>query len=232
MAGQQPSTREAQGAGSRWAGAAGYLIGPAFLLIALLILALPGAAIPIQQTPAVDRASISIAPRRTPLGDPPVAVVNGMAHRCNDCHGIFESRENSQADLRQHTDIKLEHGLNNNCYNCHDRKDREKLALHDGSTTTFTHSEMLCAQCHGRMYRDWSRGAHGKTMGAWDPANPGFHRLTCVQCHNPHAPMFDPIEPLPAPHTLRMGDPGHGHHAEIQKKRNPLLQWSEPGGHE
>lgn len=212
------------------AGLAGFMIGPLFVVLAFVLLfVVPDAAIPLQATPVVEAVSISTAPLRTPLVDPPVAIVNGVEHRCNDCHSFIASRDNNQADLRQHTEITLEHGLNNNCYNCHDRENREKLVLHDGSTIGFTHSEILCAQCHGRVYRDWTRGAHGKTVGAWDPTNPAFHRFICAQCHNPHAPMFDKIEPLPGPETLRMGKQDGGHHKGVQERRNPLLHWSERG---
>lgn len=213
------------------AGVAGLLIGPAFLALAvLIILVLPDAEVPTEVTPGVRAVSITTEPMRTPLGDPPIAVVNGLERRCNDCHSILDSRENSQADLRQHTDIVLHHGLNNNCYNCHDVEDRERLVLHDGATVGYAQSEQLCAQCHGRMYRDWSRGAHGKTLGSWDRQSAEYTRLTCVQCHDPHAPMFDQIEPLPGPHTLRMGAAGSGHHDAVKAARNPLMQWSERGG--
>ncbi len=207
-----------------------WLIGPAFLVLAFVIYFLiPTETIPLVATPAVRPASISTAPRRTPLGDPPVIRINGVDHRCNDCHSIIEPRDVPSGQLVQHTEIVLRHGMNNRCYNCHDEADRELLRTIDG-TTPYTRSEKLCASCHGRMYRDWTRGAHGKTMGSWDPDNQAFHRLTCVQCHDPHAPMFDPIEPLPGPRTLRMGTPGSAHQAEVQAERNPLLQWSEHGG--
>ncbi|MBZ0173398.1 MAG: hypothetical protein K8E66_13525 [Phycisphaerales bacterium] len=222
--------REARMTGSDGSRISGFFIGPAFLaLAALMFFTSTDNTIPTEVTPAIRPVSISTEPMRTPMADPPSAVVNGLEHRCDDCHGILQSRENSQDDLRQHTNITLSHGLNNNCYNCHHRDEREMLVIHDGSSIPYADSDLLCAQCHGRMYRDWSRGAHGKTLGAWDPSSPLYERLSCVQCHDPHAPMFQQIEPLPGPRTLRMGVQGNGHHADVMAKRNPLLQWSKRG---
>ncbi|GAB4384798.1 MAG: hypothetical protein Kow0022_08490 [Phycisphaerales bacterium] len=234
-----PQSKPARGSGALLS----WLIGPAFLGVAAVILyVIPSEPVPTSATPAIRDASISIEPVRTPKGDPPTTFINGFDRRCNDCHSIIEPRENSQADLQQHSDIVLRHGLNNSCLNCHDREDRERLVLHDGSTIGYAAVEQLCAQCHGRVYRDWTRGAHGKTMGSWRRDDPRFHRLTCTNCHDPHAPMFGSLEPLPGPSTLRMGKPSSGHHDRITSKRNPLLLWSEPsqtgqaphsgGGHE
>lgn len=211
------------------AGVAGYLIGPAFLVLAAaMVLGPMGAEVPEASSPAISPALIKTDPVRTMLGDPPVSVVNGQDRRCNDCHSIFESRDGSQGNLQQHQEIHLVHGLNNDCYNCHDADDRERLTLRGGETVGYAESAMLCAQCHGRVYRDWTRGTHGKTVGAWDRHAEAFDRLSCVECHDPHSPMFAGMSPLPAPNTLRMGDPGSSHHHGVQAERNPLLMWSEP----
>ena len=82
----------------------------------------------------------------------------------------------------------------------------------------------LCASCHGPTYRDWEKGIHGRTNGYWDTSKGEQTRLVCTQCHDPHAPAFGKLVPLPGPNTLRMNDGGGPdpdyHHAP---KHNPLI---------
>jgi len=89
----------------------------------------------------------------------------------------------------------------------------------------FSDVQSLCAQCHGPVFRDWERGTHGKTLGAWDLSSPDAHRLTCTECHNPHSPAYEPIEPLPGPNTLRMGEQHKKAHGAHENERNPLRKW-------
>ena len=51
-------------------------------------------------------------------------------------------------------------------------------------------------QCHGTIFRDWREGIHGRREGYWNGAK---SYLLCAHCHNPHAPRFQAIEPLPPP---------------------------------
>jgi hypothetical protein len=60
----------------------------------------------------------------------------------------------------------------------------------------FEESWRLCTQCHGKKLADWRAGVHGKRTGNWRGAK---EYRTCVVCHDPHSPPFQPIEPLPAP---------------------------------
>jgi hypothetical protein len=73
---------------------------------------------------------------------------------------------------------------------------------------------VLCAQCHGTTYRDWQRGMHGKTMGSWDKSSGKQRRLLCTECHNPHAPAYGRLAPLPGPRTLRMNAGDEKDHQE------------------
>ncbi|RMH10726.1 MAG: hypothetical protein D6695_10920 [Planctomycetota bacterium] len=226
--GHRRSARGARSAGGG-DGVATLLVGPVLLVVAaVIVFAMPRAEVPSSPTPLVRTELLTDAPLRTPLGDPPRTFIAGFERRCNECHSIIEPGD-SRDELLQHQDIKLAHGLNDDCYNCHARDDREKLVLRDGSMVGYAQSVHLCAQCHGRMYRDWTRGAHGKTLGSWDRSNPAFRRLTCVQCHDPHAPMMPPLEPMPGPKTLRMGEPAPADHSKLSKRRNPLLMWSIDG---
>ena len=114
--------------------------------------------------------------------------------------------------------------MNDRCYNCHGRNDRNKLLLFGDVEIGYDDVEQLCAKCHGTTYRDWQAGMHGRTNGSWDAQDPRQRRLKCTQCHDPHAPAYDAMVPMPAPNTLRQGpqDPegGHGH-----GKRSPLTKW-------
>jgi hypothetical protein len=200
------------------------LLGVAFLgLAAWFIYASPPATVPLADAATVSRSQIVPGPRRTASGVPPTTMVGGFSHNCNDCHRLFTSPPMLRRELMQHEGILLNHGLNNRCFNCHDSRDRERLVLMDGSTLSFAETPRLCAQCHGTVYRDWQRGTHGKTLGSWDAASGRQRRLQCNECHDPHAPAYQPIPPLPGPNTLRMGDQsefdGHaGRHVPLQRQ--------------
>jgi hypothetical protein len=173
----------------------------------------------------IDPESLVVGPRRTAMADPPHITIEAVPQNCNGCHQIFHSNSPADATLSYHQELRLQHGLNNRCVNCHDPQDRERLTLRDGATVSFAVTPQLCAQCHGTVYRDWERGTHGKTLGSWITNSDLQRRLSCTECHNPHAPKYDPYKPLPGPNTLRMGEqpasPASGAHG----KQSPLQHW-------
>ncbi len=171
---------------------------------------------------------IATGPLRSTLGDPPRVVIGGVEQKCSDCHALFASLEVTPSNIRQHTHIELDHGLNDRCYNCHSQSDRNKLVMHDGSLVGFADSTTLCSKCHGTVFRDWERGMHGKTLGSWDASSGRQVRLRCVECHDPHAPAFDPFEALPGPRSrgYRPPDAHAGHGGEpTSEELNPLERW-------
>jgi len=91
---------------------------------------------------------------------------------------------------------------NGDCYNCHDRDQLNQLHTPDGTKLKFEQATMLCASCHGRVYRDWESGAHGRTSGYWDQKAGPINREECTSCHDPHAPAFTGFIPMPGPHLL------------------------------
>ena len=91
---------------------------------------------------------------------------------------------------------------NENCYNCHDRDQLDQLHTPDGEKLKFEQATLLCASCHGPTYRDWMAGAHGRTGGHWDRKAGPIDRQQCASCHDPHAPDFTGLIPLPGPHLL------------------------------
>ncbi|MHC5023749.1 MAG: cytochrome c3 family protein [Planctomycetota bacterium] len=167
---------------------------------------------------------------RPPPRERPLITVAGFEMNCMECHRLFDSAPDAPRRLAQHRDINLDHGLNDRCFNCHDRHDRNRLALRGNRTVPFTNVARMCAECHGPTYRDWQRGMHGQTMGYWDAEAGAQRRLHCSECHDPHSPAFRPMAALPGPNTLRMGDqtPAHG---EAVEAVDPLRKWQHLPGH-
>jgi len=193
--------------------AVGWLIPIAFLgLAAVLAANREGPEIPVAPVRVLDPAMFAPMPWREAKTVPEYRIA-GLDLRCSTCHDLFESRPFiSPERLVQHTEFVYDHGTTNRCFNCHDNANRNRLRLVTGELIEFGDSVRLCAQCHGPLYRDWQRGLHGKKVGSW--AQGRGERLTCTQCHDPHAPAFAPMSLLPGPRTLRMGhqsaDPHHG----------------------
>jgi hypothetical protein len=144
----------------------------------------------------------------TPVRHPqlrPVYKVGQFTYRCSDCHRIIASPSETDRPLTQHREINLQHGINTRCFNCHHRTDRDALVDDYGNEIPWSRPQLLCGKCHGTVYRDWQRGAHGRTNGYWDTSRGPQTRRRCIECHDPHCPPFAPLAPAPPPHTLRMG---------------------------
>ncbi len=118
---------------------------------------------------------------------------------CSECH----EPDDDDIDL-EIRDLELEHSEKNSfthgnlewCFDCHDVTQRDSLHLSGGQLIPFEDFQRLCAQCHGRIYTEWTLGIHGRRTGYWD----GPRRASaCTQCHDPHDPAFKAIEPMPPP---------------------------------
>jgi hypothetical protein len=100
---------------------------------------------------------------------------------CSDCHADLEVNQERRQLEEMHDEIELVHGPKDRwCFDCHNPDDRDRLRL----------------ACHGTIFRDWREGIHGRREGYWNGAK--SYQL-CAHCHNPHAPRFQPIAPLPPP---------------------------------
>ena len=116
---------------------------------------------------------------------------------CSQCH--VESPDRTRRELAFHDEIqaRFSHDAEHRwCLDCHDAENRDVLHLSNGDPVPFTESYRLCGQCHGDKYRDWRVGVHGKRIGRWDGEKTYF---LCVSCHDPHAPKFQPLKPMPPP---------------------------------
>ncbi len=209
-------------------------VGPVLLLLGLAIYLSPRLeSISFSKAAVVEAGQIAPVPLRKPLREPLTTQVAGYKKDCMDCHSLFKSRAKTPFAMFQHKEIQqaMDHGINTRCYNCHDLERRDRLVLDDGALVSFDEVERVCAKCHGTTYRDWQRGSHGKTMGYWNKSLGKPDRLTCTQCHDPHAPAFDKFRPLPGPHTLRMNSIPRPHGDEhAPNKENPLRIWSSSNG--
>jgi hypothetical protein len=116
---------------------------------------------------------------------------------CSQCH--TETPDRTRRELAFHDEIqaRFSHDAEHRwCLDCHDAANRDVLHLSNGDPVPFTESYRLCGQCHGDKYRDWRVGVHGKRIGRWDGEKTYF---LCVSCHDPHAPKFKAIQPMPRP---------------------------------
>jgi hypothetical protein len=114
---------------------------------------------------------------------------------CSDCHEDEPTNRQVRELEDDHEDIALAHG-DLWCLHCHAADDRDRLHLADERNVEFANSWQLCLQCHGNKRESWRAGVHGKRMGHWWGPKEVW---TCVSCHRPHAPAFQPIEPEPPP---------------------------------
>ncbi len=124
-------------------------------------------------------------------------VKNGWTYNCMECHKLFPARWHYDRALNEHKDIKLEHGNNRFCLNCHHPTNHNAFVDYDGAEIAQADVVLLCAKCHGTTYRDWKAGVHGRANGYWNSAMGDRTRLRCIQCHDPHFPKFQAMKPLP-----------------------------------
>ncbi len=121
---------------------------------------------------------------------------------CKSCH---EGTEPLQGNPKEkgvfHETIKLQHGRNQHCFNCHHRLQPANFSNFDGAPIKLANVELLCARCHGTIYRDWNLGAHGRRSGNWDKTKGPPKTEVCIACHEPHWPVFKPLEAAPKPHV-------------------------------
>jgi hypothetical protein len=123
----------------------------------------------------------------------------GWRYNCMECHRHLKPRWHHDRPLVEHRDLVLDHGGNRFCLNCHHPDNRNSFVDYDGSEIPQEDVTLLCAKCHGPIYRDWARGIHGRRNGHWLQSVGTHEPLRCIQCHDPHAPAFPPLRPMAAP---------------------------------
>lgn len=191
--------------------------------VVLAVCALSLAFAPRYQSPAVAPAQIpATATDPTPVRHPsssPRYTVGVFTYRCSECHRSHPKPHAAGSDFTKHSEIRLAHGINTRCLNCHHPTNREAFVDDYGEEIPWDQPQQLCAKCHGPVFRDWQHGSHGRINGHWDTSRGELVRLKCIQCHDPHRPPFQPIASAPAPHTLHSGPHHAASHSGV---RNPL----------
>lgn len=155
----------------------------------------------IREHPLVEQKYYSTDPVRQSIAKAKAEIQHGgFEFNCNNCHQHFEPPEISRKLIGAHQDIIIHHEEAMTCYTCHSRDNHEKLNDIYKTEVAFENSENICRRCHGPRYRDWKLGIHGRPTGYWDKTQGESKNITCVYCHNPHAPKFQLMEPSPPPH--------------------------------
>ena len=120
---------------------------------------------------------------------------------CVSCHSLREAAPlpTSTAELNEfHQGLQFAHG-ELTCASCHLAGPTPSLRRADGERVDLRDAMVLCRQCHGPQARDYDHGAHGGMSGSWDLSTGGRTRNHCVDCHDPHAPRFQPSWPVLPP---------------------------------
>ncbi len=203
----------------------------ALLVLAGVLLTLPRSS----ASPAVGPAALPAqAANPLPVRQPklrPVYEQAGYTYHCSDCHKLIESPPETTRPLTQHREIELKHGMNTRCFNCHNRTNRDAFVDDWGREIPYDQPQLVCAKCHGPVYRDWLHGAHGRVNGAWSAKLGPQERHRCIECHDPHNPPFQPLHPAPAPQTWRMGDQHYStEHGGVRDPLRIFRPRSEPAG--
>jgi hypothetical protein len=121
---------------------------------------------------------------------------DGWDYNCMECHALMPAKWHYDHPIYQHADIKLEHGNNRFCLNCHHPTNRNVFVDYDGSEIPQNKVDQLCGKCHGTIHREWEAGVHGRQNGHWNKELGPATKLVCIQCHDPHSPAFKPMKPL------------------------------------
>jgi hypothetical protein len=154
----------------------------------------------------------------------PAYRVGQFTYECHECHKMWPDWKKDILNRRLHAEVELRHGINDRCLNCHHPSNRNTFVDDDGNSIPWDSPQLMCAKCHGPVYRDWQHGAHGRTEGYWNTALGKQIKRRCVECHDPHQPPFPPIEPAPGPNTLRMGPQDHGPYESHHDPLHPTMQ--------
>lgn len=176
---------------------------------------LPEVERPLAAQPAVgldEDAHLEKAPPRETKGLDLVKL--GWTYNCMECHQLLKQpRWHYDRPMVEHGNIRLEHGNNRFCLNCHHSTNRNAFVDYDGSEIAEQDVVLLCAKCHGPTYRDWQAGVHGRQNGHWNTAMGERTKLRCIQCHDPHQPKFQPLKPeAPLRYPVRAaGGTAHQH---------------------
>jgi len=147
--------------------------------------------------------------------------VGQFNYGCHECHKMWPESGKIVLDKPIHDGIELRHGINDRCLNCHHPSNRDTFVDNAGDSIPWNLPQLMCAKCHGPVYRDWQHGAHGRSEGYWNQSVGKQIRRRCVDCHDPHRPPFPPLAPAPGPQTFRMGPQRYELHKQEHDPLHP-----------
>ena len=185
---------------------------------------LSGVKLPVLMRPPAQQPAVGL-PTDTHLDKTPPRATKGLdlvkagwTYNCMECHKLFPARWHyDDWPFNEHKDIKLDHGNNRFCLNCHHPTNRNAFVDYDGAEIVQADVVKLCAKCHGTIYRDWQAGVHGRENGFWNASMGDKTKLRCIQCHDPHSPKFKDMKPLaPLRYPPRAANPPSDHKPEIK----------------
>lgn len=162
--------------------------------------------------------------------------MDGDEYECSMCHDEFTGESQEDALEGQHEAIIFDHGSNERCLNCHHPDNPDVYVHYDGSEIPSEAPTELCRKCHGPHHREWTSNVHGRVHGAWGAEvakefNLVQRRLDCIQCHDPHSPKFEPMEPERPPVHTRFDLGNAGSHGETASDDAPSHDAHASGGH-
>ncbi|TDP76077.1 cytochrome c3 family protein [Bradymonas sediminis] len=131
---------------------------------------------------------------------------------CSTCHTIDIDKAPAEypTELEDfHKGMKFTHGALT-CNSCHNPADRNTLRAANGKVIEFEDTMELCGQCHGPKLRDYQNGAHGGMSGYWDLDKGPRVRNNCINCHDPHDPVYPSMMPAPPPRDRFFGGANKG----------------------
>jgi hypothetical protein len=176
------------------------------------------------ETPAYTLAGKDLHPVviQTPDG-PPVAIVGThpttgepLTASCTTCHAARPAdATHGMHNLPDefHQGLVFDHGDGTlACVGCHNPDDYDTLRAAGGQVITYPDVIALCAQCHSDQHNDYVHGAHGGMNGYWDLSQGARMRLSCIDCHDPHAPAYPQM--LPTFKPIDRGLDPHDHSSD------------------
>ncbi len=117
---------------------------------------------------------------------------------CSSCHNNRPPNveTHTSSDLNEfHQGLVISHG-DLSCLSCHNAANYDTLKRADGKPIEYQNVMQLCAQCHGPQFRDYQNGSHGGMTGYWDRTKGPRQRNNCIDCHDPHKPVYPKFQPV------------------------------------
>jgi hypothetical protein len=139
---------------------------PAAALTNLPVVAHPPAEQPPTGLPS-DTHLDKTPPRRTIGLD---LVRNGWTYNCMECHKLFPAKWHYDRPMNEHKDVRLDHGNNRYCLNCHHPTNRNAFVDYDGGEIAQADVVQLCASVTAQSTATGRRGCTAGPTASGTPS--------------------------------------------------------------